>query len=71
MLFAVPFALADAGALVVLFLAFGECNFELGPAPFPVQLQRHQSVALALHATDQFTDFTSVQQQFATARGIR
>ena len=36
-LFSIPLALADGGAFIVLFFAFGERDFEFGPALFPVQ----------------------------------
>src|ERR1700754_2317551 len=46
-LVAVPVALFLGRALVVLFLALGEADLELRAALVPVQVERHQGVALA------------------------
>src|SRR5690606_25567860 len=45
---ALPVAVFLAGALVVLLLALGEADAQLGAAVFPVHLERHQGVAGAL-----------------------
>src|SRR5690242_13453615 len=62
-LLALPFALLDAGALVVLLLALGQPDLELGPAPRPMQVQRHQGEPGPLHLADQLAQFIRMQQQ--------
>ncbi len=64
LLVALPVTILDVGALVVFFLAFGESDFQLGTAFFPVQGGGGQRVALAFHGADHAVDFIAVQQQW-------
>src|SRR5262245_31346772 len=61
-LVAIPVALLLGGALVVLLLALGESDLELGAAILPVQVERHQRVALALDAADESRQLRFVEQ---------
>lgn len=59
-----------ACALVVLFFALGQSDFELDPSAQKVQVERHQSVTGTFDLADELADFVSVQEQFARARRI-
>ena len=48
----------------MLGLALGQSNFAFDLARLPVQVQRHQGVALLFHLDDHFLDLLLVQQQF-------
>src|SRR5690606_35451842 len=67
---ALAFALADGVALVVLRLALGERDLALGATVLPVQLERHQGVALLLHLADQAPDLVLVHEQLLGARRL-
>src|SRR5687767_2129159 len=66
-----PVAILFRRAFIVLLLAFCEPDLNLGAAIFPVQLQRHERVALALDRAEQVTQLASIQQQLASTHGIR
>src|SRR3954468_3111692 len=70
-LVALPVAVFFGGALVVLLLAFGKPDLELGAAFLPVQVERHERIALALDAADEARQLGLVQQQLARADRIR
>ena len=65
-----PVALALAGALVVLLLAPGEADVELGLAAAPVEPGGDQGVALALDRAGEAIDLAPVQQELAGAGGV-
>src|SRR5262249_54149972 len=67
LLVALPIALLFRGALVVLLLALGNTDLQFGAAVFPVQLERHERVALALHGGRESAQLFRIQQQFARA----
>src|SRR5690606_19459062 len=66
-----PVALALVGPLVVQLLALGQAEFELGPAPGPVEIERNEGVALPLGGADQAVEFLAGQQQLAAAGRVR
>ena len=70
LLLAVPLALLDRRALVVLLLALGEPEFELDPPLAQMQIKRHQRVSGAFDLPDQAVDFPAMQQQLTRSRGI-
>ena len=45
----------------MLFLALAEADRELGPPFVPVQVERHEGIALALHGAGEPVDFMAVQ----------
>ena len=51
------FTLLDCVSLVVLGLAFGQCNLALYFSILPMQVQWHKGVALLLDFTNQASDF--------------
>ena len=63
-----PVTVFAGGALVMLFLAPGEAHEQFRAAFGPVQVQRHQRVALTLNGADQAVQLLAVQEQFARAR---
>src|SRR3990167_3012274 len=65
---ALAFAVLDGVALVMLSLALGQGNFAFHKAVFPVQIERHQRVALLLDLADQALDIVFLEQQFLGAR---
>ena len=65
-----PVAFLDVGALVVLLLALGQADFQLGATMRPVQVERDQGVARAFDLADQARQLPPVQQQLARARGV-
>src|SRR5579863_8415695 len=67
---ALPVAFLLGRALVVLLLALGEADLQLGAAVLPVQLQRHDGVSAPLGGADQAVELAPVQQQFARAHRI-
>src|SRR5438093_7986 len=70
LLFAIPFALLDRRALVVLLLAARQADLELDPAFAEVQIERRERVTRALDLADQAVDLRPVQQQLARARRV-
>jgi len=68
--FTLAFAVLDGVAFVVLGLAFGQRDVALHFARFPVEVDRHQGVALLLDLADQPLDLIFVQQQLACAGGL-
>ena len=69
-LVALPIAILLGVTLVVLLFALCQADLELRPAFLPVQLERHQGVAAALHLAHQMIELAPVEQQLARARGI-
>src|ERR1700732_1617665 len=70
LLIPLPVAIFFGGALVVLLLTLGYTDLQFGAAVFPVQLQRHERVALALDRDRKITELLLIQQQLACANGI-
>src|ERR1700722_5414074 len=66
-----PVAILAGRSLVVLLLALGQPDLELGPALLPVELQRHQRVAAPLHRAEEMIELPAAQQELAGARRIR
>jgi len=60
---ALAFSVLDGVAFVMFGLAFGQRNFKLDFAIFPMHIQRHQGVALLLDFAHQALNFRFVQQQ--------
>src|SRR5271165_1902574 len=69
-LVALPISIFFIGALVVLLLALGQADLELGSPVLPVQLQRHDGVTAALHRPDQMIELAATQQQLAGSRRV-
>ncbi len=57
-------------ALVMLFFAFGEADFEFDAAAFVMQIERHHGVSALLDFANELVDFALVEQQFARAHRI-
>ena len=67
-----PRALLLRLALIVELLAARQGQFELGAALFvEIELERHQSHALALDRADQFIDLSPMQQQLSRSLRFR
>lgn len=62
-----PVAVLVRGTFVVLFLTFGQSDFELCAAFRPVQVERHDGVTLAFDLAREPVELLPVHQQFATA----
>ena len=66
-----PIPIFIASALVVLFLAFCQTDFELGAAFVPMQIQWYERKALAFHGANQTIELLAVHQQFAVPGRVR
>jgi ribosome-associated toxin RatA of RatAB toxin-antitoxin module len=54
----------------MLLLALGQADFQLGAPCLPIELQRYQCVAAALHLAHEVIELTPIQQQLARASRI-
>ena len=67
MLLTLPILIALGSSFVVLFLAFGEADFQFHASAGVVQVERNEGIAGALDLADQFADFLGMEQQLADA----
>src|SRR5206468_8166559 len=65
LLLAVPFALLDRCALVVLLLALGEPQIELDATFAEMQVERHERVTRPFHLANEPVDLATMEEQLA------
>jgi hypothetical protein len=70
-LLALPVSVALRCPLVVLFLAFSQRDFELCPAPFPIDLGGYDRVTAPLYGANKTADLRAMEQQLAGSDWIR
>src|SRR5690554_6865126 len=61
----IPLAILDGVALVVILLAFCQCNLALDQVAFPIQFGGYAGVSFLLYRAEQFGQFAAIQQQLA------
>jgi hypothetical protein len=66
---AAGFAALDRGSSVMLLLAFGQPEFDLGKASLrEIDTERNECESLLLRLAEEFIDFFSVEEQFPSAK---